>query len=125
MSAEDLPAGGHSAGSPLANEDLISEARPSRHGPASFLLGDDPQRAERANNRLVGAIAGELYVQVDLGGSSDDNLAKIPFAVVPVRAGTGEKIAKIVARPIPHPHAAPGQPVMREVRREQGRFVAG
>src|SRR6266850_6337948 len=87
---------------------LVSEARPSRHSPASVLFGKDPQRAERADNRIVDAIAGELYVHMYLGRSGGDNLAKIPFAVVPVRPGTGEKIAKIVARPIPHPHRAPG-----------------
>ena len=37
-----------------------------------------------------------------------DNLAKIPCAVVPVRAGTGEKIAKVGARPIPHLDPAAG-----------------
>jgi len=43
---------------------------------------------------FVDAITGELYVQMHLGRSGGDNLAKIPFAVVPVRAGTGEKVAK-------------------------------
>src|SRR5262245_26136589 len=55
-----------------------------------------------------------------------DNIAKIPFAVVPIRAGMGEKVAKIGSRLIPDPHSSPGQPVMREMqRREQGRLVAG
>jgi hypothetical protein len=55
--------------------------------------GDDPQRAERADHRVVGAVAGELHVQVHLGGPGGDKLAKIPAAVVPVRAGSGEKVA--------------------------------
>jgi len=60
---------------------------------------------------------------VDAGG---DNIAKIPFAVVPVGAGTGEKVTEIGPRLIPHPHPAVGQPVMREMQpREQGWLIAG
>ena len=77
------------------------------------------------DHRVVGAIAGELHVQVHLGGAGGDNLAKIPSAVVPVCAGSGEKVAEVGTGLIPHPHLARGQPVMREVQcREQGWLVA-
>ena len=43
-----------------------------------------------------------------LGLSGGDNFPKIPFTVVPVRTGTGEKVAKIGSRLIPYPHSAAG-----------------
>ena len=59
------------------------------------------------------------------GRSGGDDLAKIPFTVVPVRAGTSEKITEIGTRLIPYPHLAAGQPIMRKVQcREQSRFIA-
>src|SRR6201987_5698197 len=88
---------------------LIREARPRRHGPATAVLGDNPQRAERANHRIVGAITGELHVQMHLSRPSSDDSAKIPLAVVPVRSRTGEEVAKIGARLVPYPHVAAGQ----------------
>src|SRR4029077_5426735 len=76
--------------------------------------------------RIVDAIAGELYVQMHLGRSGGDDSAKIPFAVVPIRAGPSEKVAEVGAGLIPYPHPAPGQPVMREMQcLQQSRFVAG
>src|ERR1700724_3647917 len=104
----------------------IREARPRSPRPAPAPLGDDPQRAERADDRIVDAIAGEPYVQMHLGRSGGDDSAKIPFAVVPIRAGPSEKVAEVGAGLIPYPHPAPGQPVMREMQcLQQSRFVAG
>jgi len=62
--------------------------------------------------RVVDAIAGELHVQVHLGGAGGDNLAKIPSIVVPVQAGAGEEVAKVGSGLIPQPHLARGEPVM-------------
>src|SRR5579862_9869491 len=62
---------------------------------------------------------------MNLRRSGGDDVAKVPFAVVPVCAGTGAKIAEVRMGPVPHPHPSSGKSVMREMqRREQGGFVA-
>ena len=56
-----------------------------------------------------------------LGRSGGDNSAKIPFAVVPVRAGAGEKVGKVGARLILHPNPAPASRLSRIRWREAAR----
>ena len=64
--------------------------------PSATSFGDDPKGAKWTNHRIVGA--GELHVQMHVGASGSDNSAKVPAAVVPVRTGAGERIAKIGSR---------------------------
>jgi len=67
-----------------------------------------------------------LHIQVDFRRPGGDDVAKIPLAVMPARAGAGAKIAEIGAKPIPYPDPAPGEPLVREMqRRREGRLVAG
>src|SRR5688572_3747 len=60
------------------------EARAHLRGPTAIELRDDPQRAERADGRIVGAVTRELDVEMDLVGFGGDDVAEVPRAVVPV-----------------------------------------
>ncbi len=95
-------------------------------GPAVVEVGDDPEGAEAAEGCVVGAIAREADVEMDLVGARCHDIDAVEYGMPPAVAGAGEEVSEVCMGAVPGLEAPAGQAEMWKMqgRGERG-FIAG